>query len=108
MKPHEGMETLSRNKHGGARANAGRKPKALKYASELAAAEGKIISALPDVIDGLILAAKGGDVAAAKYLLDRSFGRVKEQSAAIADDTAIPFGDDDLARAERSKSFTDA
>lgn len=100
------MET--QNQRGGARPNAGRKPKALKYASELAAAEGKIISALPDVIDGLILAAKGGDVAAAKYLLDRSFGRVKEQSAPIADDTSIPFSDDDLARAERSKAFADS
>ncbi len=91
----------TQNGHGGARDGAGRTPKALKYASELAAAEGKLMSALPDVIDSLVSAAKAGDVSAAKYLLDRAFGRVQLQSAAIADDTAIPFSEADAEAKER-------
>lgn len=83
-------------RHGGAREGAGRKPKALKYASELATAEGQIITALPDVIAGLIRAAKGDektapDVAAGKYLIDRVFGRIKEQGAPLAEDVAVPI-----------------
>jgi hypothetical protein len=87
--------------HGGAREGAGRKPKALRYADELAASEEKIIAALPDVIDALISAAKAGDVAASRYLLDRVFGRVKEQAAPPADDTALPPCEADVESAER-------
>lgn len=84
-------ELAARRGHGGARDGAGRKPKALRYkalryAAELAQAEEKIIAALPDVIDGLIRAAKCGDVAASRYLLDRVFGRVNLQAAPPADD----------------------
>ncbi len=82
--------------HGGARPGAGRRPKALKYASELAAAEETLMSALPCAINALVKAAEGGDVSAAKYLLDRAFGRVQAQSYAIADDTAIPFTEEDV------------
>ncbi len=96
------------NGHGGARDGAGRKPKALRYACELAEAENKIVAALPDVIDGLIAAAKAGDVAASRYLLDRVFGRVKEQSAPPADDTAIPYSAADLEREEGKKAFHDS
>lgn len=94
--------------HGGARDGAGRKPKALRYANELAEAENKIIAALPDVIDGLISAAKAGDVAASRYLLDRVFGRVKEQGAPPADDVTIPYSDADLKRDEGAKVFSDS
>ncbi len=93
------------NGHGGARENAGRKPKSLKYASELAAAENKLMSALPAAIESLVASAACGDTAAAKYLLDRAFGRVQLQSAAIADDTAIPFNDADADAAEKSAEF---
>jgi hypothetical protein len=92
-------------KHGGARDNAGRKPKALKYAVEVAAAEAKIVAALPDVIDGLISAAKAGDAAAARYLMDRVLGRVKEQAAPPAEDFSIPETEeetDERAKAEAS------
>jgi ribosomal protein S11 len=97
----------SSNDHGGARPGAGRKPKALKYASELAAAENKIMSALPSAVAVLVAAAESGDVSAAKYLLDRAFGRVTAQAAAIADDTAIPFDESDFERAESKKAFFD-
>ena len=78
------------NGHGGARKGAGRKPKALRYADDLATAEGQIIAALPDVIEGLIRAAKGGDVAAARYLMDRVWGRVAPAAAPVAEDSSIP------------------
>ncbi len=89
------------NGHGGARDGAGRKPKALYYARELADAEGKIIAALPDLIEQLITNARHGDTAAAKYLLDRVFGRVKEQAAPPADDTSLPYSEADAEVAER-------
>ena len=94
--------------HGGARENAGRKPKALRYASELAQAEEKLMSALPAAIDSLIASASCGDVAAAKYLLDRAFGRISEQRAAIAEDTEIPFSEADLERQIKNKGIRDA
>lgn len=90
-------------KHGGARDGAGRKPKSLRFAAELAAAEGLIIEAMPQVINGLIEAAKAGDVAAARYLLDRVFGRVSESPAPMAEDTRLPPDEEafDLAQSER-------
>jgi hypothetical protein len=96
------------NNHGGARPGAGRKPKALRYASELAQAEEKIMSALPAAIESLVDSARLGDVAAAKYLLDRAFGRVQVQSAPVAEDTAIPFDESDFERAEKHKEHMDA
>jgi hypothetical protein len=93
--------------HGGTRHGAGRKPKALKYAAELASAEDKIISALPQIINELISAAKDGDVAAARYLLDRVFGRVKEQEFPLADDQRIPYDETDLQLAQLNKANSD-
>jgi hypothetical protein len=98
-------ESSNESTHGGARPGAGRKPKALRYASELATAEQKIMSALPAAIDSLVAAAQCGDVAAAKYLLERAFGRVQVQSAAIADDKAIPFDESDVERAESKRAW---
>jgi hypothetical protein len=83
------------NGHGGAREGAGRKPKALQYENEIATAEAQILAALPDVIESLICRAQNGDVSAAKYLIDRVFGRIAEQAAPLADDTAIPFSEAD-------------
>jgi hypothetical protein len=94
--------------HGGARPGAGRKPKALRYASELAAAEEKIMSALPAAIDSLIASANCGDVAAAKYLLDRAFGRIKEQTLPPSEDTTLPYDESDLERDEKVKAFADS
>ena len=93
------------NGHGGARPGAGRKPKALRYASELAAAENKIMSALPSAVAALVAAAESGDVSAAKYLLDRAFGRVAAQAAAIADDATMPLDDDDLPAMKQSAEW---
>ncbi len=93
---------ITQTKRGGVREGAGRKPKALRYANEFAEAEGRIIAALPDVINGLIRAATGDpesgvapDVAAAKYLIDRVFGRVKEQGAPMAEDATAPLDENE-------------
>ncbi len=97
----------TKSAHGGARENAGRKPKALKYASELAIAEEKIMSALPAAIESLVASAACGDTSAAKYLLDRAFGRIKEQTAAIAEDMEVPPTEEDFERLKRKKEFSD-
>jgi hypothetical protein len=89
------VEPQATAKHGGARPGAGRKPKALVYASEIATAEGKIVSAMPSLIDSLISAAQAGDTSAARYLLDRVLGRVKEQAAPLSEDTSLPLTDED-------------
>jgi hypothetical protein len=101
-------ESSIESTHGGARPGAGRKPKALRYASELAQAEEKIMSALPAAIDSLVASAACGDVAAAKYLLDRAFGRVQVQAAPLAEDTAIPFDESDLKREQGKKEWRDS
>lgn len=93
---------------GGAREGAGRKPKALKYATDVAKAEERILLAMPAIIDGLIFAAtKRGDSAAGRYLMDRIFGRVKESiSTAPAENTDIPYSEEQHEREiKRMESF---
>lgn len=99
--------------HGGAREGAGRKPKALKYASQLAEAEGKIIAALPEVIEALIKAAKGDevtppDVSAAKYLLDRVWGKIPPQGVPIAEDDKTPIDPEEWQQEEELRRKSDA
>lgn len=93
------------NSHGGAREGAGRKPKSLLYASEIADAENQIITALPDIIAKLIEQAKTGDVATGRYLVDRVLGRVKEQAAPLADDQTLPYTEE---QAERERANREA
>ena len=91
------------NGHGGSRPGAGRPPKALRYAAEIADAESKIIAALPDVIDGLIAAAKAGDAAAGRYLLDRVWGRVQTARAPWSEDQALDYTETDFADAAEDR-----
>jgi hypothetical protein len=84
----KGSESAS---HGGSRDNSGRKPKAIRWAQDIAAAEGKIVAALPRVIEGLIKAAENGDTSAARYLMDRVFGRVANQAVPVAEDIGLPM-----------------
>jgi hypothetical protein len=83
-------EIKDSNQQGGARPGAGRKPKALRHAEDIAAAEGLIVAAMPRLIASLVKAAEAGDVAAARYLMDRVWGRVAEQSAPIAEELTPP------------------
>jgi hypothetical protein len=98
----------AQNGHGGARDGSGRKPKALTYASEIAMAEQRIVSAMPELIDSLIDSAKCGDTGAARYLLDRVLGRVQLQAAPLAENTAIPFDESDFERAESKRAWRNA
>ncbi len=75
-----------RRTHGGARPGAGRPPKALRYAETAALIEERIAAALPEVTEVLIEAAKQGDMAAARYLMDRILGRVASVEVAPQDD----------------------
>ena len=83
------------NNHGGARPGAGRKPKALLYGDLAACAEQKVADALPAIMDALIESAKGGDLAAARYLCDRILGRVAVVSIPPAYDKSLPYSEQD-------------
>lgn len=81
------------NGHGGARTNAGRKPKAERFATKIAAAEKRIADRLPDLVDAMMDLALGVQVEktddegnsrvytsapnqkAAEYCLNRILGR---------------------------------
>ena len=89
------------NNHGGARPGAGRKPKALLYGDLAACAEQKVADALPAIMDSLIESAKGGDLAAARYLCDRILGRVATVSIPPAYDERLPMTEGDLEQALR-------
>ena len=92
--------------HGGVRAGAGRKPKALLYADLAACAEQKVAEALPAIVDALIESAKGGDLGAAKYLCDRILGRVAAVSVPPAYDERLPMTERDLERRIRCSEST--
>ena len=88
------------SRRGGVRENAGRKPKALKYAGVAEQVEQTIVGAIPEIIAKLIAMAKEGDVAAARYVVDRILGRVAVLDAAPVQDTSLPYCEADLDRAE--------
>jgi hypothetical protein len=67
--------TIERN------SRAGRPPKALRYAHEVAAQEAKLVAALPQMLDLILAAARAGDTSAARYVVDRVLGRVQTQAA---------------------------
>jgi hypothetical protein len=84
--------------HGGARAGAGRKANADKYARPISLAEGKIADKLPHIVDRMLELADGvyreqempdgamliyktpPDRQAIQYLVDRIMGKPKEKS----------------------------
>ena len=75
-------------------------PKALRYAKELNAAEQIIVDAMPEILGKLVAMAKDGDIAAARYLVDRMYGRVPRLSLPPAVDNTAPFTNRDWARAQ--------
>jgi hypothetical protein len=70
------------------------KPRTLKYAEALQAVEQRVVDALPEIIDGLIVRAKDGDTKAAQYLCDRILGRTVGAKVAPADDREPPYTED--------------
>ena len=76
----------SQPKQGSADTDFDRRPKVLRYEQHAMAFEKMIIDALPEVVAKLVSMAKEGNVAAARYLIDRIHGRpAKLASAAVAD-----------------------
>lgn len=91
---------------GGSRPGAGRPPKGLRYAQQAAAAEGAIAAALPELVEILLGAARKGDAASARYLVDRLLGRAPTQAYVPADDMRIPKDDPGIVaerQAERAR-----
>jgi hypothetical protein len=72
-------------------------PKTLRYAEALATAEGRIVEALPEIVEALIAKAREGDTRAAIYLLDRIMGRTAGAKTAPADDREAPYTSDAFA-----------
>jgi hypothetical protein len=96
------------NGHGGARSGAGRPPKALRYAQEIAAQEARIVAALPELVTLLLDAARNGDTSAARYLVDRVLGRVQVQARPMAEDYGLPYdhpGAEDVAEMRRRREL---
>lgn len=97
------------NSHGGARPGAGRKPKAIKYESQIRKAEKRIADKLPWVVDKLLELGEGvvvqemglagpvvyqkpPDRDALKYLADRIMGKPTErQEISGPDEGPIPL-----------------
>ena len=67
------------------------KPRTLKYAESLQSAEQRVVDALPEIIDALIVRAKAGDLKAATYLADRILGRTAGARVTPADDRESPY-----------------
>jgi hypothetical protein len=67
------------------------KPRTLKYAETLQAAEQRVVDALPEIIDALIKRALDGDIKAAFYLCDRILGKTAGAKVAPADDREPPY-----------------
>ena len=88
------------------------RPKALKYEDHANAIEKMIVDALPEIVGKLVSMAKEGNVAAARYLVDRILGRPARLAAAPAMDTALPYTDADyedaLKRRQDSRAWNDA
>jgi hypothetical protein len=71
------------------------RPKALLYADAVADGEGRILAALPEILDALIARAREGDIKAATYLLDRVLGRAASLKVPPGDDRRLPFTEAD-------------
>ena len=67
------------------------RPKALRYAEHTREIEQMIMDVLPDIVRKLSSMALEGNMAAAKYLMDRIHGRPTELAAAPSTDTSLTF-----------------
>jgi len=84
------------------------RPKALRYAEHAVMIEQMIMDVLPDVIKKLGEMAKEGNIAAARYLVDRIHGRPARLTSAATGDTTLPYTREDwTADLLRKKAKTD-
>jgi len=61
-------------------------PKAHRYAEQARLIEQMIVDALPEIVGKLVSMAKEGNIAAAKYLIDRIHGRPAKLAAPMVGD----------------------
>ena len=67
------------------------RPRALRYAAHARSIEQTIMDALPKVVAKLVSMAEEGNVAAAKYLVDRIHGRPAKLASAAVGDTSLTY-----------------
>jgi len=65
------------------------RPKAHRYADQARLIEQMIVDALPEVVGKLVSMAKEGNIAAAKYLIDRIHGRPAKLAAPTVGDISL-------------------
>lgn len=82
------------------------RPKSLLYRDALAAAEQRIVDALPGIVDVLIARARDGNTKVATYLLDRIYGKVAGSTVPPAHDRSEPFTEDDYERGRQEREET--
>jgi len=75
-------------------------PRALRYADAAGAAEQIIVDALPGIARKLVAMADDGNIAAARYLMDRIYGRPAKLSAPALADRELAFTPRDWAVAK--------
>ena len=68
-----------------------RRPRVLRYEEHAMTFEKMIIDALPEVVAKLVSMAKEGNVAAARYLIDRIHGRPAKLAFAAVADTGLRY-----------------
>ena len=77
-----------------------RRPRALRYRDKLQAVEDMIVDALPQIAGKLIEMANDGDKAAARYLLDRMYGRPAKSPLPPSIDRTLPYDHHEWATAQ--------
>jgi hypothetical protein len=87
------MPNQTGSTHGGARAGAGRPPRALTYSEHADAIEQTIVDALPSIVEKMIQMAMDGDLKAARYLIDRILGRVARATSPAAQTVGASHGE---------------
>jgi len=85
------MAASQRSTHRDTRDGAAWKPKAFVYGPQVDVIEQTIVDALPKVVNKIVEMAMDGNLAAAKYLVDRILGRPYRPASPPADDRRMPY-----------------
>ena len=83
---NEDQNMPEQNNHGGARPGAGRKPRAIRYAEQIAAGEAALIGLLPKAVSVLRSQLEKGDMSAAKMIFTFCLGRPAPQELPLSED----------------------
>lgn len=78
----------------------------MQYYDALAAAEQRIVDALPAIVDSLIGRAKDGNLKATAHLLDRGSRKAESASVPPADDRTERLTEDEYERGRQEREAT--